>query len=74
MEYDIILADDAYNPRTKGKLKKFLTKLLGETRFYALGNGNTFTGFTTDSLTEDEVKKIQEHLATYPNKATIEAF
>lgn len=40
--YQIILGGAAYNMRTKGELKKYLTSL-GE-EFFMLGNGGTFTG------------------------------
>jgi hypothetical protein len=75
MEYDIILSNIAYNPRTKGKLRKFLTELLGENRFYMLGNGGSFTGFSIpDPITDAEYAAIEKHLESYPSKATIEKF
>ena len=67
-EYDIILAGESYHPRPKGKLRQFLTDLLGPENdlFYALGNGSTFTGFVA-TLTPEQTQKVQIHLTEYQN-------
>lgn len=76
MDYEIILGDVAYNPRTKGKIKSFLIKLIGEDNFNVLGNGNSFTGFSLWDLTEENIEKIKSYFATekFPGKISFEQF
>lgn len=58
MEISIILSGDAYNPRTKGEIKKLLNGL----NFIQLGNGSSFTGFIVEDST---ITEVQSRLKDY---------
>ena len=58
MEISIILSEDAYNPRTKGEIKKLLNGL----NFIQLGNGSSFTGFIVEVST---ITEVQSRLKNY---------
>ena len=58
MEISIILSGDAYNPRTKGEIKKLLNGL----NFIQLGNGSSFTGFIVEDST---ITEVQSRLKNY---------
>lgn len=59
MDNAIILTEKAYNPRTKGAIKKFLA--IAEIDHVMLGNGSTFTGFIlNDEVTLGELKEIRK--------------
>ena len=57
MEILITLSGDAYNPRTKGEIKKLLNGM----EFTQLGNGS-FTGFIVNSSSLKEVEERLEKL------------
>lgn len=58
MEISIILSGDAYNPRTKGEIKKLLNGL----NFIQLGGGSSFTGFIVEDST---ITEVQSRLKDY---------
>jgi hypothetical protein len=59
MEILITLDGDAYNPRTKGEIKKLLQGM----DFTTLGDGQTFTGFIVEDSTLEEVKnRLEKYL------------
>jgi hypothetical protein len=59
MKISIKLGGDAYNPRTKGEIKKLLQGM----DFTTLGDGQTFTGFIVEDSTLEEVKnRLEKYL------------
>jgi hypothetical protein len=76
MHHYITLGGKAYNPRTKGKIKTYLIKLIGKENFMVLGNGGSFTGFYFKYLSEENIEKIQIYLNTekFPSKTLFSHF
>jgi len=64
MEISITLGGDAYNPKTKGEIKKLLQGM----DFITLGDGQTFTGFIVENSTLEEITRI---LGKYLEKAGV---